>query len=846
MPCFDRERDGGPDGFTSSTTEPQYAPDVPLRPTHMDIALDVDLTQRRAEARLRLQVTASAKARTLRLDAVGLDIRSVAGTPALTSRSDGRHLTITFEEALTPGAQAEVDIQYTIDRPITGMQFSTPDPSYPNRPLLVATDHETERARYWLPCIDHPTVRSTFALHLTVPDDLVVVAGGSCEKEEPASLGRKTSHWRLDYPCPAYLFCFAAGELVTYEDESVDGLSIAYHAPKGTDPRDLARSFDRTPAMVRWLQEHLGAKLPFPKYHQIAVPDIGGAMENISLVTWDAQFVLDQTLAKEWAHLDDIINLHEMAHSYFGDAIVIRHFDHAWLKESWATYLEVAWLEDVRGREERDYELILERQGYFAETKEYVRPIVTRHYDSSWMMFDRHLYPGGSWRLHMLRGLLGNEVFWTAVRDYVARYQGEVVETDDFRRVLEQHSSRDLVRFFDQWIYGRGYPKLKGTFQYDAEAGLVTLRLEQTQVDADRQIGLFDLALDIEVEDEQGIRRGRVAFEGAHGSLAIPVQGAPRQVRIDPELTTLFELELDPGEDILERTLTQAPDLANRLWAGRTLIRAGTSSAWTRLARALATEPFHGVRAQLAKSLAESRRGEAVDILAEVLLRETEPRALEPIAAACGELRDERLAEALRSWLDRKDLPYRGHARALESLGAQRDLRDLPRLIAAADDPGFGGLVRSGALAGLGHHRSRQAFEQLSTRLAYGAERWECRVAAIVGFARAAEWQPEELRKQAREALVDLLRDPTEKVRRTAIDGLVLLGATEAKAAVEATESSFAAQWAPWVRRRVQKLATSGDGAASEKLRSQIEKLEKRVADLESHQRDEAAEEAAR
>jgi aminopeptidase N len=57
-------------------------------------------------------------------------------------------------------------------------------------------------------------------------------------------------------------------------------------------------------------------------------PWVGGAMENISLVTWDSVFLLDKKLAVEWKWLVDSIVLHECAHSYFGDALVIRHFEH--------------------------------------------------------------------------------------------------------------------------------------------------------------------------------------------------------------------------------------------------------------------------------------------------------------------------------------------------------------------------------------------------------------------------------------------------------------------------------------------------------------------------------------
>ena len=99
-------------------------------------------------------------------------------------------------------------------------------------------------------------------------------------------------------------------------------------------------------------------------------------------------------------------------------------------------------------------------------------------------MYDRHLYPGGACRLHTLCCELGDDSFWQGVRAYLARYRGEVVETDDFRRVLEEVSGRSLGRFFDQWFYSPGYPAIKVRFKHDAARGEGRFTIEQTQADA--------------------------------------------------------------------------------------------------------------------------------------------------------------------------------------------------------------------------------------------------------------------------------------------------------------------------------------------------------------------------
>jgi len=79
-------------------------------------------------------------------------------------------------------------------------------------------------------------------------------------------------------------------------------------------------------------------------------------MENISLVTFDEVFLMDEIIALEWKiSMADSVTIHEMTHSFFGDALVCKFFEHSWLKESWATYMEAAWLEDTQSLDDFRY-----------------------------------------------------------------------------------------------------------------------------------------------------------------------------------------------------------------------------------------------------------------------------------------------------------------------------------------------------------------------------------------------------------------------------------------------------------------------------------------------------------
>lgn len=819
--------------FTIGTPKPSYAPDLSLEPVHLDVDARFDLPNKTVTGRVTHTIKCNrAGARTLALNAVGF--RDVAvGGEGVSHRYDGETITLTWERPFAKDETRKAEISYRVVKPITGLTMFWPDEKYPDRARFVCSDHETERARYWLPVVDYPTVRTTIDWRLTADKSYTILANGLLQSETDNGDGTKTAHWNLDFPCPSYLACIALGDLVRYDDESVGDIQCSYFAPSTYTADGLKRAFDRTPAMLRWIQNKLGP-FPFKKYFQFAGPFVGGAMENISLVTWDAIFVLDETFASEFADICDIVNLHEMSHSYFGDAIVCRHFEHAWLKESWATYMEFAWLEEERTRADAEYEIFTQSEHYRQEADgSYVRPIVTREYDSSWSMFDRHLYPGGSWRLHMLRKLLGDDVFWTAVRDYVKTYTGKVVETEDFRRMLERHSGLNLNRFFDQWIYGKGYPKLKVSYAHDAEKNQATVTIEQTQKDEKSGINHFNVELDIAIEDESGWHDRTVTIEDAKHVFVLATTGKVKQLRIDPTNRLLHSLDCNPGDDLLKTTLTAAPDIQGRIWAARELIKTGKRANFEAVAAAMESEPFYGTRVTVASALGEHKTNLAIEPLIGMLVRESDPRAKNAIARACGNHRHPALRVALKEFLS-KDQGYFARHDGMGALAKQHDATDVPYFIEQAQVTSLHSLVRNGALRALGQTRTDDAYTYLRGRLAYGQEPDYARHAAIEGFSAAAYWQPKEQKKLAAEALEGCMRDEVSvRARFSAAGAMVTLEQPQAAGAIESLKAMHAAQDHPRIARMLTRLRKTGDGEEAAKLRKQLEELDKNYRKLE-------------
>ncbi len=834
---FEAHSSSAPADFATAAATPHYAPHLVLEPEHLVLDVAFDVAARTVRGTASTTVAARSEGgRTLELDAVSLDIESVSSDHAIAHAYDGKTLTITFAEPVAVGQKRTVDVRYTATRPITGLVFS-------DTPAFIASDHETQRARYWIPCVDHPAVRTTLEVTVTGPAAWHLLGPGVLVGEITHGAD-KTARWKLEQRCPAYLLCVALGDFAredggTHVGPSGKEVPIAFFCAKA-DGDKLDRTFGPTREMMDWMVKRLGRPFPFPKYFQFSVPGIGGAMENISLVSWDDFALMDERAVLDRRLRIDAVNVHEMAHSYFGDAVVIKDYAHAWLKESWASYMESVWVEDTISRDDATFYRSEEIRDYRTEADDrYLRPIVTRRFDSAWDMFDMHLYPGGAARLHMLRRKVGDAAFWAGVQDYLTAFDGATAETTDFMRCLEKHSGLSLQRFFDEWITSSGYPKVKASFAWDAEKKAATVTLEETQADDAKKVGLFELPMVVAFEVTDGVWERQTVTLTERATATLACEDRPLAVVLDPDGDLVFSLTFDPGTPMLSRAL-DAPTVAGRIQAARALGAQGDPRAVDALEKRFSTEPFWGVRVELARALADAGTANAAAAIARLVGVELDHRVRAHLARAAGCYRDPGVEAALVAFLARDDVQHGGegaHAAALEALGKQRDDAHLDTLRKhVVDYPGWG-FVQRGACAGLAETRTEAAQPILEAALE-PEQRRPVRMAAAEALGALGRWLPPAGRSRAIARLADLGRDPDYGTRLAVTRALAALGAHEASAAFDAIERMAAPQDRPRIRRA----ARTAEGAApgggpDEKLLARIEKLEARIRELDERTR---------
>ncbi len=761
--------DGGT--FPLPGDNPRYARDktVDIKHVRLDVALDLQAGRIRGSVAHTL-APINEGVTSIELDAVGLEIRGA-------HLSDGRPLGHTLSEGrlrvdLGRAAAGGEDLTLVVDfagSPRRGLYFIRPDDAYPNKRVEAWTQGQDEDSRHWFPCYDYPNEMATSEIHVTVPEPYTTIANGELTSLDPGpEPGTRTFHWRQTVPHVTYLTSVCVGEFGEVRDEW-DGIPVTYHVAPGRED-DAREIFKNTPEMVRLFSERTGVRYPYAKYAQVVVQDfIFGGMENVSATT-----LTDTVMYDRRARIDqDAENLiaHELAHQWFGDLLTCRDWSHGWLNEGFATFFEQVWAEHFKGPDEWRYLLQNEIDGYLREAStNYRRPIVCNVYHSPIDLFDRHLYEKGGIVLNMLRRLLGDELFWKAIRRYALTHRGTNVVTPDLQKAIEDATGRNLDWFFDQWVYGAGHPELKAEFTWDEERKQAKVSFKQTQ-EGEQVAKAFRLPLNIDFRPDAGERQAfRVEMTEREQAFYFTLAAKPKLVRIDPGADVLKALDFQRSGEMLREQLANDEDVLGRIDAARALGKKGDPEAIAALGLAVRDDGFWGVQAEAARALGGIRATAAMDELL-AAIHVSHAKARRAVLTALGEFRDERAAEALEEVLDNGDESYYAEAAAAAAIGKTRSTRAFAALERALRKDSMNDVIRGSAFNGFAELKDERAVEIAMDWSRYGRP-GSVRGAAISALGKLGGVVSDARKAEIVDHLIPLLDDRWFRAQQAAIGAL--------------------------------------------------------------------------
>lgn len=623
--------------------------------------------------------------------------------------------------------------------PRFGITFVKPTPNEPNKPRQIWSQGQPEFSHYWFPCHDHPNDFATTEITATVERPAIVISNGRLLKTKDNRDGTRTFYWKMDQPHAAYLSSIVVGEFTPIET-SYAGIPVTTYV----NAADLVAgkvSAARLAEVIKFISEKTGVKYPYAKYSQVFVRDFEyvEGMENISAST-----IMDGILQDARGSLDQSsegLQVHEVAHQWFGNSVTPRTWADIWLSEGFAVYMQALWEEHTLGRDDFLHRVRRNQNFYHAAWANGSRfPLVNRNYGQPLDVFNLNTYQGGAVVLHMLRTQLGEENWWRAVRHFLNKYKNQPVETEEFRIAIEEATGQPLDWFFDQWIYRSGFPVLQVTKNYDPAAQTLSLTVKQKQKpdasNAFSQTELFRLFVDVEIGTATATRTERILIEPKEEqSFSFKVDSQPLLVNFDRGGTIFKGLEFQKPVAELLYQLAHDQDLSGRVWAFGQLsdrLKAPATNETDKrnivasFGEVLAKDSFWSLRAEAAKALVGAPGDARLKVIAATKDKDARVRA-----AATNTLRESKdptLAGLYLQLLD--DQSYATVRTAALALGETRNAKAFDALGKLVEMDSWRNTLRVSALNGLGLLGDKRALD-IGLRFASETQPMAVRSAAL-------------------------------------------------------------------------------------------------------------------
>lgn len=437
-------------------------------------------------------------------------------------------------ELLTPSSSNERQ-QFTIRYrgvPATGLKIA--NNKYGDRTFF--SDNWPDKGRNWLPTVDHPSDKATCDFIVTAPSHYQIVSNGLKIEETDLANGNRLTHWRQSVPIASWLYVLGAARFAVQYVDQFEGKSIqswVYYQDRDKGFYDYGYV---TKDALAFYSDRVGP-FSYEKLVNIQSNSVSGGMEAASAILYSENSVVGDRNIR-WRN----VIIHEIAHQWFGNSVTENDWNEVWISEGFATYFTLLFIEHKYGREEFLEGLRSSKRSvdaFYAKNPGY--RIIHEDLKNMNDVTTSQIYQKGSWVLHMLRGIVGDEVFWKGIRNYYLKYRDRHATVADFRREMEEVSKKDLAQFFDQWLFKPGTLKYKGSWSYDASKSVVDVTLDQVQADGSSFSMPIEIAIYYPGRPQPEIRK--VIVDSKSNRFTISVSREPEKVILDPNMWVLMDSE---------------------------------------------------------------------------------------------------------------------------------------------------------------------------------------------------------------------------------------------------------------------------------------------------------------
>jgi aminopeptidase N len=325
---------------------------------------------------------------------------------------------------------------------------------------------------------DRPDVMARFKVRIEGPHPVLLSNGN------PVAKGKGWAEWDDPWPKPAYLFALVAGDLRARSGSfrTFSGRKVKLNV--WVRPGDEGRcdyALDSLLRAMKWEEEVYGREYDLDVFNIVAVDDFNmGAMENKGLNIFNSRYVLaspETATDEDYARIEAIV-AHEYFHNWTGNRITCRDWFQLCLKEGLTVFRDHQFSGDMRSAAVRRIEDVkaLRARQFREDAGPLAHPVRPESFVEINNFYTATVYEKGAELIGMLKSLVGDAAYTRALNLYFDRHDGDAATIEDWIRVFEDATGRNLSRF-KRWYSEAGTPRLR--VSEDWEDGVYTLTFTQ-------------------------------------------------------------------------------------------------------------------------------------------------------------------------------------------------------------------------------------------------------------------------------------------------------------------------------------------------------------------------------
>ena len=483
---------------------------------------DIALNIKDSEDRVRLDLISQGK------DGKGMEVKKVTFNGSEVSYSHDNDVLLIETGVLEYSSRDIINVVYS-GMPITGLIIG------PNMhgDRTFFSDNWPNKARNWLPLVDHPYDKSTAEFVVIAPNHYQVISNGLLVEETNLNKELKKTHWKQSVPISCWLYALGVAEFAVDYVDYFEGKSIQTWVYKQDRDNGFYDFKIPTKHTMEFFSDYIGP-FAYEKLANVQSNSVKGGMESATAIFYsDVSVTGDRSV--RWRN----VVIHEVAHQWFGNCVTEYDWDDVWLSEGFATYFTLMFREHAYGRDD------------FVNGLNDAKRLVYNHYktDKESSIVHNNLkemkdvltyslqYQKGAWVLHMLRNYIGEDNFRKGIRNYYKKYYNSTTTTNQFKTEMEVVSGMNLDTFFDQWLYKGGNMVLDGNWKFDEKKGRIEVNLNQVQNDG----YLFEMPVELGISynDKNLEKIQTVKLEKEKGRFYIASDSKPISIKIDPNTKLL-------------------------------------------------------------------------------------------------------------------------------------------------------------------------------------------------------------------------------------------------------------------------------------------------------------------